>query len=88
MQEIPTILNRTTIVRGRVPGDLLHPRLFRVNGVPGDVYPAALEVEEEQLAQRQHLCGEEVGPRQQRQMGSNKGRPVAVRLRSGAGGRP
>src|ERR1700687_5046148 len=52
-----------------------------MNGDPGDVYPAALEMDEEQhvvghqSAQRQHLCGEEVGPRQQRQMGSNEGRP-------------
>jgi hypothetical protein len=38
-----------------------------VNGDPGDIYPTALEMDEEQQvvghkpAQRQHFCGEEVG---------------------------
>jgi len=93
MQQIATIPQRATIVHGRVPGDLLHPRLIRVNGEPGDIHPAALEMDEEQhvvghqTAQRQHLGGKEVGPRQQRHMGPNAAH-VVVRLRSGAGGRP
>jgi hypothetical protein len=39
-----------------------------MNGEPGDIHSAALEVDEEQHvvghqpAQRQHFCGEEVGP--------------------------
>src|SRR4030081_1478884 len=52
-----------------------------MNGDPSDVYPAALEVDEEkhvvryQPAQRQHLGGKEVGPRQQRHVGPNEGGP-------------
>jgi hypothetical protein len=63
----------------RVPGYLLHPRLVGMNGDPSDSHPAALEMDEEQHvvghqpAQRQHLCGEEVSARQQRQVGPNEG---------------
>ena len=61
--------------------------------MPAIVNPAALKMDEKQHvvghqpAQRQHLRGEEVGPRQQRQMDPNKCAHVVVRLRSGAGGR-
>ena len=57
-----------------------------MNGDPGEVYSAALEVNEEQhvighqTAQRQHLGGEKVGPRQQRQVGPNEGRPCCRAL--------
>lgn len=81
MQEISTIPQRAAIVRGRVPGDLLHPSLIRMNGDPGDVHSPALEMDEEQHvvghqpAQRQHLGGEEVGSRQQRQVRPDEGGP-------------
>ena len=64
----------------------LHPSLILVNREPGDIHPAALEMNEEQdvvghqPAQRQHLCGEEVGPCQQRYMGPNEGRPSSRAL--------
>jgi hypothetical protein len=70
------------------------PRLIGMNGEPGDIHPTALDVDEEQHlvghqpAQRQHLCGEKIGPRQQRQVGSMKAAHAVVRLRSSAGGRP
>ncbi len=81
MQEVATIPQRATIVHGRVPGDLLHPRLIGMNGDPGDIHPAALEMDEEQNvvghqpAQRQHLGREEVSSRQQRQVSPNESRP-------------
>jgi hypothetical protein len=59
----------------------LHPSLVRVNGDPGNDHPAALEMNEKQHvvghqpAQRQHLRGEEVRRRQQRQVNSNVRRP-------------
>ena len=86
MQEIATISQRAAIVHGYISGDLLHPRLIGMNGEPGDIHPAALEMDEEQhvvghqSAQRQHLCGEEVGPCQQRQMGPNERCPCAGAL--------
>ena len=52
-----------------------------MNGDPGEVYSAALEVNDEQYvighqtAKRQHLGGEKVGPCQQRQMRPNERRP-------------
>ena len=81
VHEISTIPQRTAVLHGRVPSDLLHPRLIGVNGYLGDIHPAALKMDEKQHivgrqpARRQHFCGEEVGPRQQRQVGSNEGRP-------------
>ena len=51
-----------------------------MNGEPGDIHPAALEMDEEQhvvghqSAQRQHLGGEEVA-RQQGQVSPNEGCP-------------
>ena len=36
----------TASLHGHVPGDLLHPRLVRVNRDPGDIHPAVLEVDE------------------------------------------
>ena len=78
MQEKSTIPQRATIVHGHVSGDLLHPRLFGMNGDWGDVYSAALEIDEEQhvvghqSAQRQHLGGEEVARRQQGQVSPNE----------------
>src|ERR1035437_8650378 len=52
MQEIATVLKRTASLHGHVPGHLLHPRLVRVDGDPGDVHLAALEVDE-----KQHVVG-------------------------------
>jgi hypothetical protein len=65
VQEIATIPQRAAIVHGDISGNLLHPRLIGMNGEPGDIHSAALEVDGEQHvvghqpAQRQHLCGEE-----------------------------
>ena len=78
-------------VHGHVPRDLLHPLLIGENGDPGDQYPAALEVDEEQHvvghppAQRQHFGSEEVGARQQIQVRTNEvgscGRALSLRHR-------
>jgi hypothetical protein len=52
-----------------------------MNRDPGDVHPAALEMDEKQHvvghqpAQREHLRGEEVGPDQQRQVDPDECRP-------------
>src|SRR5436190_24288082 len=81
MQEIAAVAQRATPLHSYVAGDLLHPRLVRLNGDPGDVYAAALKTDEkqhvvgDQPAQREHLRGEEVRPRQQRQVGPDEGRP-------------
>jgi hypothetical protein len=74
MQEIATIPQDAASLHYRVAGHLLHPWFVRVNGDPGDIRPGALKMDEKQHvvghqpAQGQHLCGEEVGPRQQRQV--------------------
>ena len=52
-----------------------------MDGDPGDVHPAALEMDEKwhvvghEPAQGEHFRGEEVGARQQRQVGANERRP-------------
>ena len=81
MQEIATVAKGATSLHGHVPGHLLHPLLVRVNGDPGDVDLAALEMNEKQnivghqSAQREDLRREEVGPRQHRQVSPNEWRP-------------
>src|SRR5450830_244764 len=81
MQEIATVLKGAASLHGHVPGHLLHPSLVRVNGDPGNVHLAALEVNEKQhvvghqSAQREDLRREEVGPRQHRQVSQNECRP-------------
>src|SRR5262245_8729292 len=86
MQQITTVPQGAASLHGRVPGDLLHPRLIRVNGDSGDIYPAAFKMDEKQHvvgrqpAQRQHLRREKVGPRQQRQVGPNEGLPCGRAL--------
>ena len=61
-------------------------RFVRVNGDSGDIHPAALKMDEKQHvvghqpAQRQHLRREKIGPRQQRQVGPNEGRPCGRAL--------
>ncbi len=81
MQEIAAVPKGAASLHGHIPGHLLHPRLVRMNGDPGDVHPAALEMDEKQHvvghqpAQREHLRREEVGARQQRQVGPNECRP-------------
>ena len=57
-----------------------------MNGEPGDIHSAALEVDEEQHvvgyqpAQRQHLGGEEVGPCQQLHVSPDEVRPRGCAL--------
>src|SRR5450830_179240 len=81
MQEIATVLKGAASLHGHVPGHLLHPRLIRVNGDPGDVHLAALEMDEKQhvvghqSSQREDLHREKVGPRQHRQVSPNECRP-------------
>src|SRR5258708_6965232 len=48
VQEIATIPQRTTIVHGRVAGDLLHPWLIGMNSDPRDVYAATHRICEQQ----------------------------------------
>jgi hypothetical protein len=78
VQKITTVPQRTPSLHGDITGDLLHPKLIRVNRESSNVHPAALEIAEKQhvaghqTAQREHVCGEEVGSRQQRQVGSNE----------------
>src|SRR6202522_35159 len=50
MQEIATIPQDAASLHGHVPGDLLHPRLVRANGDPGDVHPAALKMAGTQIS--------------------------------------
>jgi hypothetical protein len=45
MQKIATVLKGAASLHGRVPGHLQHPLLVRVIGDPGNVNPAALEVD-------------------------------------------
>ena len=81
MQEIATVLKGAASVHRHVPGHLLHPRLVRVDGDPGDVHLAALEMDEKQYvvghqpSQREDLYREKVGPRQHRQVSPNEFRP-------------
>src|ERR1700681_2351504 len=81
MQEIATVLKDAASLHGHVPGHLLHPRLIRVDGDPGDVNLAAFEMDEKQhvvgyqSSQRENLRGEKVGPRQHRQVSPNEFRP-------------
>ena len=50
MQKIATVSKGAAALHGRVPGDLLHPLLVRMIGDPGNVNPAALEMDEEEHA--------------------------------------
>jgi hypothetical protein len=67
VQKITTVPQRTPSLHGDITGDLLHPKLIRVNRDSSNVHPAALKMDEKQhvvghqTAQREHLCGEEVG---------------------------
>src|SRR5476649_1442932 len=68
MQEIATVLKDAASLHGHVPGHLLHPRLIRVDGDPGDVNLAAFEMDEKQhvvgyqSSQREDLRREKVPP--------------------------
>ena len=90
MQEIATIPQNAASVQGHVPGNLLYPRLVRVNGDSGDIHPAALQMDEKQHvighqpAQRQHLRCEKVDPANSARGVRMKAGQVVVRLRSGA----
>jgi hypothetical protein len=46
MQKIATVSKGAASFHGRVPGQLLHPLLVWVIGDPGNVNPAALEMDE------------------------------------------
>src|ERR1700693_6513682 len=52
MQEITTVSKGAASLHGRVPSHLLHPLLIWVDGDPGDVYLAALKMDE-----KQHVVG-------------------------------
>ena len=60
MQEIATVSKGAASLHGRVPSHLLHPLLIWVDRDPGDVYLAALKMDEKQdvvchqSAQREH----------------------------------
>jgi hypothetical protein len=70
----------------RVPGHLGRPLLVRLIGDPGNVNPAALEMDEEehvgghQARPREDLRCEEVGARQQREASSTEFCQVVIRL--------
>ena len=91
MQKIATVSKGAAALHGRVPGDLLHPLLVRMIGDPGNVNPAALEMDKEedvvshQASPREDLHREEVGACQQREVSSNEFcpgcRPLALRGR-------
>src|SRR5215472_9501903 len=91
MKNIATVSKGAPSLHGRVPGHLLHPLLVRMIGDPGDVNPAALEMDEEehivghQSSPREDLHREEVRARQQREVSSNEfcpgRRPLALRRR-------
>src|ERR1039458_2354553 len=78
MQEIATVSKGAASLHGRVPSHLLHPLLIWVDRDPGDVYLAALKMDEKQhvvchqSAQRKALHGEKVGPRQHREVSPNE----------------
>src|ERR1019366_6165019 len=81
MQEIATVSKGAASLHGHVPGHLLHPLLVRVNGDPGDVDLAALEMNEKQnivghqSAQREDLRGKKTSSRQHRHVSSDECRP-------------
>jgi hypothetical protein len=52
VQEIAAIPKSAASLHGHIPGDLLHPPLVRVNRDAGDVYPAAIKMDE-----KQHVVG-------------------------------
>ena len=91
MQKIATVSKGAAALHGRVPGDLLHPLLVRMIGDPGNVNPAALEMDKEehvvghQASPREDLHREEVRACQQREVSSNEFcpgcRPLALRRR-------
>jgi hypothetical protein len=91
MQKIATVSKGAASFHGRVPGHLLHPLLVWVIGDPGNVNPAALEMDEEenvighQAPPREDLHREEVRACQQREVSSKEFcpgcRPLALRLR-------
>src|SRR5437667_11636859 len=96
MQQIAAVPQYAASLHGHVPGHLLHPWLVGVNRDPGDVHPAALEMDEKQHvvghqpAQREHLRGEVVKksvPTSSARWIRMKADQVVVRLRSGAGAR-
>jgi hypothetical protein len=91
MQEIPTVSEGAASFHGHVPGDLLHPSLVRMNGNPGDVHLAALQMDE-----KQHVAGHQSSQREDLHVKKSvaarcarmNAAQVVVCLRSGAGGRP
>jgi hypothetical protein len=50
VQQISASPRRATIVHGRIPGDLLHPKLVPANGDPGDIHSVAPEMDEQHVA--------------------------------------
>src|SRR5262252_3534484 len=68
-------------VHGHIACDLLHPWLVRVGGDARDVHTAVLEVNEEQhvvgdqSSKRENLDREEVGCREEGEVGPNEFRP-------------
>ena len=86
MQKIATVSKGAASLHGRVPSHLLHPLLVWVIGDPGNVNPAALEMDEEehvgghQARPREDLRCEEVGARQQREASSTEFCQVVIRL--------
>ena len=91
MQKIATVSKGAASLHGGVPGHLLHPLLVWAIGDPGNVNPAALEMDKEehvvghQASLREDLHREEVCACQQREVSSNEFcpgcRPLALRRR-------
>jgi hypothetical protein len=80
MQKVTTG-RQDAAVHGHIAGDLLGPSLVRMGGDAGDVHTAALEVNEEQhvvghqSSKRQNFDREEVGRREEGEVGPNEFRP-------------
>jgi hypothetical protein len=78
IQKVTTGTQDAASVHGRIAGDLLHPWLVRMGGDAGDVHTAALEVNDEQdvvghqSSKRQNLDREEVGCREEGEVGPNE----------------
>jgi len=81
MQEIAAVSKGAASFHGDIPSHLFHPLLGRMGGDPSDLYPAARKMDEKQhivryqSMQREDLHGEEIRPRQHREVSPNEGRP-------------
>src|ERR1700724_4401219 len=94
MQEVAAAPKGAVSLHGHVPSDLVHPPFVRVNRHPGDIHPAALEMDEKQHVVGHQPCSVSTSAVKKSVPASSakwirmNADQVVVRLRSGAGGTP